>query len=120
MSKSQSRALLVAVSNELAEIRERLEDLADLTSGLMADCPAERHAEAMCSVQDFDLLIQRLDGLGGLAAALGAGAPMDTALHALTLPPLPLPRPTTANGARQARRRTPNDKPAATVATLRR
>lgn len=85
MSNSQSRALLVAVSNELAEIRERLEDLADLTSGLMADCPAERHAEAMCSVQDFDLLIQRLDGLGGLAAALGAGAPMDTALHALTL-----------------------------------
>ncbi|WP_309629815.1 hypothetical protein [Brevundimonas sp.] len=85
MSKSQSRALLVAVSNELAEIRERLEDLADLTSGLMADCPAERHAETMCSIQDFDLLIQRLDGLSGLAAALGAGAPMATALHALTL-----------------------------------
>ena len=85
MSKSQSRALLVAVSNELAEIRERLEDLADLTSGLMADCPAERHAEAMCSVQDFDLLIQRLDGLSGLAAALGAGAPVATALHALTM-----------------------------------
>jgi hypothetical protein len=85
MSKSQSRALLVAVSNELAEIRERLEDLADLTSELMADCPADRHSDAMCSVQDFDLLIQRLDGLSGLAAALGAGAPMATALHALTL-----------------------------------
>ncbi len=85
MSKLQSRALLVAVSNELAEIRERLEDLADLTSALMADCPEERHAEAMSSVQDFDLLIQRLDGLSGLAAALGAGAPVATALHALTL-----------------------------------
>lgn len=85
MSKSQSRALLVAVSNELAEIRERLEDLADLTSELMADGPAHRHGETMCSIQDFDLLIQRLDGLSGLAAALGAGAPMATALHALTL-----------------------------------
>lgn len=85
MSKTRSRDLLVAVSNELAEIRERLEDLADLASELMADCPAERRAEAMSSVQDFDLLIQRLDGLSGLAAALGAGAPLATALHALTL-----------------------------------
>ena len=85
MSKSQSRAMLVAVSNELAEIRERLEDLADLTSELMVDCPAERRAEAVSSVQGFDLLIQRLDGLSGLAAALGAGAPVATALHALTM-----------------------------------
>lgn len=85
MSKSQSRELLVAVSNELAEIRERLEDLAGLTAELMTDCPAERLGEAMSSVQDFDLLIQRLDGLSGLAAALGAGAPLATALHALTL-----------------------------------
>jgi hypothetical protein len=77
--------MLVAVSNELAEIRERLEDLAGLTAELMSDCPAERLAEAMSSVQDFDLLIQRLDGLSGLSAALGAGAPLATALHALTL-----------------------------------
>lgn len=85
MTTSQTRDLLVAVSNELAEIRERLEDIADLTSELMTDCPAERRDEAMSSVQDFDLLIQRLDGLSGLAAALGAGAPLATALHALTL-----------------------------------
>ena len=85
MSKARSRSLLVAVSNELAEIRERLEDLADLTSELMADCPVDRRVEAMSSVQDFDVLIQRLDGLSGLAAALGAGAPVATALHALTL-----------------------------------
>ena len=85
MSESRSRDLLVAVSNELAEIRERLEDLADLTSGLMTGCRAERRAEGMSSVQDFDLLIQRLDGLSGLAAAQGAGAPLATALHALTL-----------------------------------
>jgi hypothetical protein len=85
MSNSQSRDLLVAVSNELAEIRERLEDLAALTAELMTGCPAERLPEAMSSVQDFDLLIQRLDGLSGLAAALGAGAPLGTALHVLTL-----------------------------------
>lgn len=85
MLKTQSRALLVAVSNELAEIRERLEDLADLTTALVADCPPERQPEAVGGVQDFDLLIQRLDGLSGLAAALGAGAPVATALHALTM-----------------------------------
>lgn len=85
MSMSRNRELLVAVSNELAEIRERLEDLAGLTAELMSECPAERLAEAMSSVQDFDLLIQRLDGLSGLSAALGAGAPLATALHALTL-----------------------------------
>lgn len=85
MTRSRSRALLVAVSNELAEIRERLEDLADLASDLITDASPDRQAGAMAGVQDFDLLIQRLDGLSGLAAALGAGTPLATALHALTL-----------------------------------
>ena len=85
MSKYETRTLLVAVSDELAEIRVRLEELSDLTTELVADCPAERRADAMSSVQAFDLLIQRLDGLSGLAAALGAGTPLATALHALTL-----------------------------------
>lgn len=85
MLKAQSRLLLVAVSDELAEIRTRLEQLADLTTELVADCPVERRAEAMAGVQDFDLLIQRLQGLSGMAAAIGAGAPVATALHALTL-----------------------------------
>lgn len=85
MLKARSRLLLVAVSDELAEIRTRLEELAELTIDLVADCPAERRAEAMASVQGFDLLIQRLEGLSGMAAAVGAGAPVSTALHALTL-----------------------------------
>ena len=85
MSKAQTRQFMVAVSDELAEIRVRLEELADLTSELIADCPGDRRDDAMSSVQAFDLLIQRLDGLSGLAAALGAGAPISTALHALTL-----------------------------------
>jgi hypothetical protein len=85
MLKAQSRLLLVAVSDELAEICVRLEELSELTTGLVAECPAERRAEAMAGVQAFDLLIQRLEGLGGMAAAVGAGAPVSTALHALTL-----------------------------------
>lgn len=85
MAKYQSRGLLVAVSDELAEIRIRLEELADLTSELVAECPADRRAQAMSDMQAFDLLIQRLDGLSGLAAALGAGTSVATALHALTL-----------------------------------
>ena len=85
MAKYQSRGLLVAVSDELAEIRIRLEELADLTAELLAECPADRRAQAMSDIQAFDLLIQRLDGLSGLAAALGAGTSVATALHALTL-----------------------------------
>ena len=85
MSKHETRSLLVAVSDELAEIRIRLEELADLTTELVVDCPAERRADAVFGVQTFDLLIQRLEGLSGLAAALGAGTPIATALHALTL-----------------------------------
>ena len=85
MLKARSRLLLVAVSDELAEIRTRLEELSDLTTELVADCPVERRTQAMAGIQDFDLLIQRLEGLSGLAAAVGAGAPVTTALHALTL-----------------------------------
>lgn len=82
---SETKPLLVAVSDELAEIRQRLAHLADLTGDLLVHCPAETRAAALTEVQGFDLLIQRLDGLSGLAAALGAGAPIETALHALTL-----------------------------------
>lgn len=85
MVKARSRLLLVAVSDELSEIRARLEELADLTTELAADCPAERRAETLAGIQGFDLLIQRLDGLSGMAAAIGAGTPVSTALHALTL-----------------------------------
>jgi chemotaxis receptor (MCP) glutamine deamidase CheD len=82
---SRSRNLLTAVSDELAEIRAQVEGLSGLTSELMTYCPPEKMGGVMARIQDFDLLIQRLDGLSGLSAALGAGVPMDTALDALTL-----------------------------------
>jgi hypothetical protein len=82
---SRDHMLLAAVSDELAEIRGQVDDLSGLTSDLILHCPAEKRGAALARIQDFDLLIQRLDGLTGLAAALGAGVPIETALHALTL-----------------------------------
>jgi hypothetical protein len=82
---SRSRTLLTAVSDELAEIRAQVDGLSGLTSELMGYCPPEKLSGVMARIQDFDLLIQRLDGLSGLSAALGAGVPMDTALQVLTL-----------------------------------
>ncbi len=79
------RALLVAVSDELAEIRGQVDDLSGLTQDLMAHAPAADKADIQQRIQAFDLLIQRLDGLSGLSAALGVGVPVETALHALTL-----------------------------------
>lgn len=82
---SLSQTLLTAVSDELAEIRGQVDGLSGLTSELMAHCPPEKMSGVMARIQDFDLLIQRLDGLSGLSAAIGAGLPIETALHTLTL-----------------------------------
>ena len=84
-SSLSTQALLTAVSDELVDMRVQLEDLADLTSELMAQCPPQMRADALSRTQAFDLLIQRLEGLSGLSAALGVGVPLDTALHTLTL-----------------------------------
>lgn len=85
MARNRTRTLLTAVSDELAEMRVQLDDLADLTSDLMAHCPPHLRASALARTQAFDLLIQRLEGLSGFSAALGVGVPLDTALYTLTL-----------------------------------
>ena len=85
MPAKRTQALLTAVSDELVEMRVQMDDLADLTSELMAHCPTALRADALSRSQAFDLLIQRLEGLSGLSAALGVGVPFDTALHTLTL-----------------------------------
>lgn len=85
MPMDTNHALLSAVGDEMADIRAGIENLADLVSDLLPHCPTEMRADAMVRVQAFDLLIQQLDGLGGLMAALGAGVPAQAALDALTL-----------------------------------
>lgn len=81
----QTQALLCSVGDEIADARLRLDALAELTSDLIARVPAAEWAGALERAQEYDLLAQRLDGLAGLVAALGAGVPVDLALHALTL-----------------------------------
>lgn len=85
MSQDQLHGLLSAVADELADMRVDLDGLAALTSELMAGASDQVREPAMVRAQAFDLLLQRLDELSGLLAALGAGAPVDLSLHALTL-----------------------------------
>ena len=85
MSSQRTLTLLTALSDELVEMRIQLEDLGELTSELMAECSPQTRARGLSRTQAFDLLIQRLEGLSGLTAALGVGVPLDTALHTLTL-----------------------------------
>lgn len=81
----QTQALLCSVGDEIADVRLRLDGLAEFTSGLIAKAPEADRLAALERAQEYDLLVQRLDGLAGLVAALGAGVPVDLALHALTL-----------------------------------
>ena len=81
------------------------DELAALTSELIAATTDEVRDVALSRAQTYDLLLQRLDGLSGLLAALGAGAPLDLALHALSLSDLSArlsgvasPRDPTADG----------------------
>ena len=85
MPMDRDHILLSAIGDELGDIRADFDSLSGLMTELMAWCPPEARADAVARIQTFDLLLQRLDGLSGLAAALGAGVPVDVALHVLTL-----------------------------------
>lgn len=85
MPLNANHALLSAVGDEMADIRTGVDDLSGLVSDLISHCPADLRAEVLPRAQAFDVLIQRLDGLGGLLAALGAGVEAEAALEALTL-----------------------------------
>jgi hypothetical protein len=85
MIQPDRRALMTALGDELADVRTLVDELAILMSDLIVRCPAEMRPEALARAQAFDPAIQRLDALGGLMAALGAGLPLETALHAVTL-----------------------------------
>ncbi|MFC5372353.1 hypothetical protein ACFPIF_07320 [Brevundimonas faecalis] len=85
MSDYDARGLLAAVAAELADIRKGVEATAELTSELLRHAPAEQRLAYLTRTQAFDVLSQRVDALAGLAGALAADQPMDTALAALPL-----------------------------------
>lgn len=85
MIQPDGRALMSAIGGELAEVRAMVDDLSALASDMITRCPPHFRAEAIARAQAFDLVIQRLEVLGGLMANIGSGTPPETALQAITL-----------------------------------
>jgi hypothetical protein len=85
MSHPNTKGLLAAVSAELADIRAGIDEAGDLVSELVKGAPPEQRLTYLTRMQAFDVLSQRVDALSGLASALAADQPMDTALAALPL-----------------------------------
>ena len=85
MSRHDTRALLAAVSAELADIRTGIDEAGDLVSDLVKDAAPAQRLTYLTRMQAFDVLSQRVDALSGLAQALAEDQPMDTALAALPL-----------------------------------
>ena len=85
MIQPDGRSLMSAIGGELAEVRAMVDDLSVLTSDLITRCPPRFRAEAIARAPAFDLVIQRLDVLGGLMADIGSGTPSETALQGIPL-----------------------------------
>ena len=85
MNDYDTKGLLTAVAAELADIRAGVDEAAGLVSELLKLAPSDQRLSFLTRTQAFDVLSQRVDALSGLAAALAADQPMDTALAALPL-----------------------------------
>jgi hypothetical protein len=85
MSDYDTKGLLTAVAAELADIRAGVDEAGGLVSELLRLAPPEQRLTYLTRMQAFDVLSQRVDALSGLAGALAADQPMDTALAALPL-----------------------------------
>lgn len=85
MNDYDAKGLLAAVAAELADIRAGVDEAGGLVSELLRLAPPEQRLTFLTRTQAFDVLSQRVDALSGLAAALAADQPMDTALAALPL-----------------------------------
>ncbi|WP_312065347.1 hypothetical protein [Brevundimonas sp.] len=85
MNDYDAKGLLAAVAAELADIRAGVDEAGGLVSELLRLAPAEQRLTFLTRMQAFDVLSQRVDALSGLAGALAADQPMDTALAALPL-----------------------------------
>lgn len=80
-----SRALLEAVSAELADIADGVKTAGDLMGEILGQLPPQERLSYLARVQAFDVLVQRLEALSGLSSALASEQPLDTALAALPL-----------------------------------
>lgn len=85
MTDYDAKGLLAAVAAELADIRAGVDEAGGLVSELLRLAPPEQRLTFLTRMQAFDVLSQRVDALSGLAGALAADQPMDTALAALPL-----------------------------------
>lgn len=85
MSDYDTRGLLTAVAAELADIRNGVDDAAGLVNELLNLAPPAQRLAYLTRMQAFDVLSQRVDALSGLAGALAADQPVDSALAALPL-----------------------------------
>ena len=85
MNDYDTKGLLSAVAAELADIRAGVDEAGGLVSELLRLAPPEQRLTYLTRMQAFDVLSQRVDALSGLAGALAADQPMDTALAALPL-----------------------------------
>jgi hypothetical protein len=85
MKDYDAKGLLAAVAAELADIRAGVDEAGGLVSELLRLAPPEQRLTFLTRMQAFDVLSQRVDALSGLAGALAADQPMDTALAALPL-----------------------------------
>lgn len=85
MAETDNRDLLAAMAAELSDIRAEIEAAGGLVSEVLRQLPAETRLGYLTRSQSFDVLTQRVEALAGLAQAVAADQPMDTALAALPL-----------------------------------
>lgn len=85
MGENDNRDLLAAMAAELADIRGEIEGAGGLVSEVLRLLPPETRLGYLTRSQVFDVLVQRVEALAGLARAVADDQPMDTALAALPL-----------------------------------
>lgn len=80
-----TRTLLDACAEEMVAVRDGIEAVSALTTRLIHAARPEDQSAALAEAQVFDLLAQRIEGLGAVLTALAAGQTPDAATHAVTL-----------------------------------
>lgn len=77
--------LLAAVADELMRVREGIDGVEALVSGLVRRAAPEERAEILGEAQALDALTQRLEALAGVLRMLGGGASPAEAVNRLAL-----------------------------------